>query len=262
MLRKISLTFVFLVIFSFTIFAQQRLIMIGGGDRTPDVLAKMVDLSGGETGNILVITWASGVPQESFDAFKKDVEKVSKIKLIKAPFRPLDETGKAQFLQQLGEAKGIFFGGGDQTRIMEVLKDETIRKALIEKYNGGTLFSGSSAGTAIMSEKMITGEGDFKVIDGEKVEVKPGLGLLNEAIVDQHFIVRQRQNRLMGLIWKHPNLLGIGIDEDTAFYVKDNRFGEVLGASKVMILDAKKEPMKVMLLKSGDKFDLKKRKKI
>jgi cyanophycinase len=262
MLRKISLTFVFLVIFSFTIFAQQRLIMIGGGDRTPDVLARMIELSGGETGNILVITWASGVPQESFDSFEKDVEKMSKIKLIKAPFRPLDETGKAGFLQQLRETKGIFFGGGDQTRIMEVLKDETIRKALMEKYNSGTLFSGSSAGTAIMSEKMITGEGDFKVIDGEKVDVKPGLGFLTEAIVDQHFIVRQRQNRLMGLIWKYPNLLGIGIDEDTAFYIKDNRFAEVLGVSKVMILDAKKEPMKVLLLKSGDKFDLKKRKKI
>jgi cyanophycinase len=133
---------------------------------------------------------------------------------------------------------------------------------LFGKYDGGTLFSGSSAGTAIMSEKMITGEGDFKVIDGTRVEVKAGLGLLTDAIVDQHFIVRQRQNRLMGLIWKYPNLLGIGIDEDTALYVKDNRFGEVLGASKVLILDAKREPMKVILLKSGDKFDLKKRKKL
>ncbi len=262
MLRKIPLLLIFLLLFSLAIFSQQRLIMVGGGDRTPDVLTKMVELSGGETGNILVITWASGVPQESFDAFREDVEKISKIKLIKAPFRPLDDKTKSQFLEQLNEAKGIFFGGGDQTRIMEVLKDESLHKALMEKYNSGTLFSGSSAGTAIMSEKMITGEGDFKVIDSEKVEIKPGLGLLTDAIVDQHFIVRQRQNRLFGLIWKYPALLGIGIDEDTAFYVKDNRFGEVLGASKVMILDAKKESMKVMLLKTGDKFDLKKRKKL
>ncbi len=262
MFRKIFVQFVFIFALSIFVFSQQRLIMVGGGDRTPDILAKIITLSGNEKGKLLVITWASGVPQESFDAFKEDIEKVSKITLIKSPFRPLDEQGKIQFLQQLKDATGIFFTGGDQTRVMEVLKDKLILKVLIDKYNSGTLFSGSSAGTAIMSEKMITGEGDFKVIDGDKVEVNPGLGLLTEAIVDQHFIVRQRQNRLMGLIWKYPNLLGIGIDEDTALFVKDNRYSEVLGSSKVMFFDAKKEPMKVMLLKSGDKFDLKKRKKI
>ena len=145
---------------------------------------------------------------------------------------------------------------------MEVLKDESLLKALQEKYKSGTFFSGSSAGTAIMSKVMITGEGDFKVIDGNKVETKDGLGLLSEVILDQHFIVRQRQNRLIGLVLKYPNLLGVGIDEDTALFVKDNRIGEVFGNSQIMFFDAKKEPMRVFLLKKGEKFDLKKRKKV
>lgn len=237
--------------------------MIGGGERPASILSKLTELGGGDKGKMLVITWASGDPQASFKAFKEDVEKVSKIELVFAPVTPLIDEAKSKFLQQLKESSGVFFTGGDQNRIMEVLKDENLLKALTEKYNGGAVFSGTSAGTAIMSKIMITGEGDFKVIDGNKVETRDGLGLLPNTIVDQHFIVRQRQNRLFGLILKNPTMIGIGIDEDTAFYVSDNRFGEVLGDSQVMILDAqnKTNELKVHLLKPNEKFDLKKRKR-
>lgn len=263
MIRK-SLSIIALTIcFSLSLFGQQKLIMIGGGESPASILNKLTELGGGEKGKILVITWAGGEPQASFDAFKEDVEKVSKIALVKAPFTPLNNEAKSLFLQQLKESSGVFFTGGDQNRIMEVLKDENLLKALTEKYNGGAVFSGTSAGTAIMSKIMITGEGDFKVIDGNKVETRDGLGLLPNTIVDQHFIVRQRQNRLFGLILKNPTLIGIGIDEDTALYVSDNRFGEVLGDSQVMILDAqnKTNELKIHLLKPNEKFDLKKRKR-
>ncbi len=236
--------------------------MIGGGERTSDVLTRLAEWTGDEKSKILVITWASGVPVESFEAFKADFEKVSKIELVNAPIRPLDEAAKVRFLQQLKEANGVFFTGGDQNRVMEILQDETLLKALQEKYKSGTVFAGTSAGAAIMSPLMITGEGDFTVIDGAKVETKNGLGFLPEVIVDQHFIKRQRQNRLIGLIIKNPKLLGIGIDEDTAFAVRDNRFAEVIGNSGVMIFDARKSvnPMNMFYLKNGEKFDLKKRK--
>lgn len=236
--------------------------VIGGGDRTPDILQKIADESGGERGKLLVIPWAGGDQQDYFDAFKEDVEKVSKIQFIKGAFRPLTEQTKAEFLQQLKEATGIYFTGGDQNRVMEVLQDKELLQAIKEKYNSGTFFCGSSAGTAVMSKTMITGEGDFKVIDGNKVETKEGIGLLSEIIVDQHFIARQRQNRLLGLVLKYPNQIGVGIDEDTAMFIKDNRIGEVFGNSQVMIFDARKEPMQVFFLKKGDKFDLKKRRKV
>lgn len=264
MLRKTFILLALSIALAVTSFAQQRLVLIGGGDRTPDVLNKLAELSGGDKGKLLVIPWAGGEQQEYFDAFREDIEKVSKIQLIKSSFRPLTEQTRTEFLQQLKDATGVFFTGGDQNRVMEVLKDETLFKAVLDKYNSGTMFSGTSAGTAIMSRVMITGEGDFTVIDGTKVETKNGLGLIPEIIVDQHFIKRQRQNRLIGLILKHPNLLGVGIDEDTALFVKDNRIGEVLGDSQIMFIDAKKtnEPMKVFLLKKGEKVDLQKRKKI
>lgn len=236
--------------------------MIGGGERITAVLNRLAEWTGDEKSKILVITWASGVPVESFEAFKADFEKVSKIALVNAPIRPLDEAAKLNFLEQLKTSNGVFFTGGDQTRIMEVLSDEKLLNALKDKYKGGAVFAGTSAGAAIISPMMITGEGDFTVIDGSKVETKNGLGLLPNVIVDQHFIKRQRQNRLLGLIIKNTNLLGIGIDEDTAFSVRDNRFGEVLGNSGVMIFDARKSsnPMRVFFLKTGEKFDLQKRK--
>lgn len=263
MFRKSLLIFVLIISFAVGVSAQQKLLMIGGGERPASVLTRLAEKGGGENGRMLVITWASGEPQASFDAFRTDVEKVSKIRLEAAPFAPLDDAAKRKFGEQLKTATGVFFTGGDQNRIMDVLKDENLLKILTEKYDGGTIFGGTSAGTAIMSKIMITGEGDFKVIDGGKVETRDGLGFLPQTIVDQHFIVRQRQNRLFGLVLKNPALLGIGIDEDTAFYVEDNRFGEVLGDSQVMIVEAQKSAheLRIILLKPNEKFDLRRKKR-
>ena len=119
-----------------------------------------------------------------------------------------------------------------------------------------------AAGTAIMSNDMITGEGDFTVIDAKKVETSLGLGLLPASvIVDQHFIKRQRQNRLFGLILRDKSKFGVGIDEDTALLVVDNRYAEVLGANQVMTVDPRPDgSLTVRLFHSGDVVDLQKRK--
>ncbi|WP_337044219.1 cyanophycinase [Emticicia sp. 17c] len=244
--------------------AQERLILIGGGKRPTDALNKLIELSGKDKGKILVIPWASGEQDESFEAFSKDIAALSGIKVEKAAVSPLTPDTKAVFLQQLSTATGVFFTGGDQTRIMAVLQDEELLLALQNQYKKQVVFAGTSAGTAIMSQKMITGEGDFKVIDGSKVEVKKGLGLLTNVIVDQHFIKRQRQNRLIGLIFQNPDLLGVGIDENTALYIENNRLAEVMGESQVMVFEALKNTreMKFILLEKGEKFDLKKKKRV
>jgi cyanophycinase len=259
----LRLIFLLSLLLSTPLLAQERLIMIGGGKRTTDVMNKFIELSGKENGRILVIPWASGEQDESFEAFNKDVVALSKIKVEKASLSPLTTETKTIFLNQLKSATGVFFCGGDQTRIMAVLQDEELFNALHAKYKSNTVFAGTSAGTAIMSQKMITGEGDFKVIDGSKVEIKKGLGLLTSIIVDQHFIKRQRQNRLIGLIFQNPQLLGVGIDENTALYVENNRIAEVMGESQVMIFEAQKNrnEMKFLILEKGEKYDLEKRKR-
>jgi cyanophycinase len=261
MARKLLFTLLLLSNFAF---AQERLILIGGGKRTPEILTKFIAFSGNENGKILVIPWASGEQEIAFSNIKNEVAALSKISVENAPLSPLNAETKAKLFAQLKTAKGVFFCGGDQNRIMEVLKDEELFKIMHEMYKNSVVFAGTSAGTAIMSEIMITGEGDFKVIDGSKVETKKGLGLVNDMIVDQHFIKRQRQNRLIGLIFKNPTLLGVGIDENTALVVEQNRYAEVLGESQVMIFEALKTPneMKFLMLQKGEKYDLKKRKKM
>lgn len=263
-MKKISLLLLFSLVFLSKLSFAQRLIMIGGGKRTDDVLTKLIEMSGNENGKILVIPWASGEQEKAYSNIKNEIAALSKISVENAPLSPLSAETKAQLLAQLKTAKGVFFCGGDQNRIMEVLKDEELFGAMHEMYKNNVVFAGTSAGTAIMSEIMITGEGDFKTIDGSKVETKKGLGLIDNMIVDQHFIKRQRQNRLIGLIFKNPTLLGVGIDENTALFVEQNRYAEVLGESQVMIFETTKQAneMKFIMLRKGEKYDLKKRKKL
>ncbi len=111
-----------------------------------------------------------------------------------------------------------------------------------------------------MSLRMITGEGDFTVIDGNEVEVRPGLGLVEGVIVDQHFVRRQRQNRLFGLVLKHPGERGVGIDEDTALLVSGGHRAEVVGKGPVVLVDADGEDrLRVTLVRAGQTFGLRER---
>ncbi len=100
------------------------------------------------------------------------------------------------------------------------------------------------------------------MIDGKKVATSEGLGLLPASvIVDQHFIKRQRENRLFGLVMQDPSALSIGIDEGTALIVTDNRYAEVVGASQVMLVEARGRDASLLihLFKPGEKIDLLKR---
>ncbi len=248
---------------AFAAWGQQRLLVVGGGTRPPDAVKKFVDWSGGAKARILIITWASGEPNESFEALKKNFELAGARSIEHAAIRPLDAAKRADFIIQLKESTGVFFSGGDQNRIMDVLADVELLKLIRAEYAVGTPFGGTSAGAAVMSDPMMTGDDDLKILDGTKVGVRPGLGLIPNIIFDQHFLVRQRYNRLFGLIMVNRQMLGVGIDEDTAVLVSDNRILEVAGTTQVMFVDAKHSngSMVVNFLKSGERFDLKKRKK-
>jgi cyanophycinase len=246
-----------------------RLVIVGGGDRPPEALARFVSWAGGEAARILVVPWASGEPKESCEALLGELAAHAPGEAGCAPHAtldaqgkaaPLDEARRADALERLSRATGVFFTGGDQARIMDVLADPELLAAVKARFAAGVVFGGTSAGAAVMSARMITGEGDFTVIDGDKVEVRPGLGLLEGAIVDQHFVKRQRQNRLFGLVLKHPGERGVGIDEDTALLVTGGCHAEVVGKGPVMLVDAKgPDRLEITLLRAGQSIDLQKR---
>lgn len=247
--------------------AETRLVIVGGGDRPPDALARFVEWAGGRESRLLVIPWASGEPKESCEAILEELKPHAPGEAACAPFATLDTEGKAapldeatrtDVLDRLARATGVFFTGGDQARIMDVLADPVLLGAVAARHAAGVVFGGTSAGAAVMSRRMITGDGDFTVIDGEKVGVRPGLGLLDGVIVDQHFVKRQRENRLFGLVLKHPEERGVGIDEDTALLVTSGREAEVVGKGPVVLVDAKgPDRLEITLVRSGHRFELK-----
>ena len=253
--RQLSTVLAF-VLFATAAAAEERLVLFGGGPRPAAAMTRFVQWAGGKAARILVVPWASGEPKESYEALRDDFALLGPAALECAPLAPLTEATRADLVEKLEKATGVFFGGGDQARIMDVLKDEGLLQAMRARHRAGVVFGGTSAGTAVMSARMITGEGDFTVLDGDKVEVRPGLGLLPGVIVDQHFLKRQRQNRLFGLVLKHPEERGVGIDEGAALLVH-GRQAEVVGGS-VMVVDARTEPgtLLVTVVPPGGHFDL------
>ncbi|GAB4247422.1 MAG: hypothetical protein Tsb0034_26650 [Ekhidna sp.] len=133
---------------------------------------------------------------------------------------------------------------------MKIIEGTGVKQAIHDAYRRGAIVAGTSAGAAMMSEVMITGDeknypeysATFKNIEPDNIVTAPGLRLLTDAVVDQHFIKRSRYNRLISAVIDYPSLMGIGIDESTAILVDGNGKAEVVGENQVIVLrNAQKE---------------------
>ena len=199
--------------------AEEKLILFGGGGYTPTAIAKFVSFAGGKEARIVILPWATSEPIPEF----KELE------------------------EQLA--------GYEPASLMErINKYPEVRDLLLRVYHNGVVFAGYSAGTAIASKTMITGRGNFSVIDPTEVETGEGLGLVTKFILDQHFIVRQRQNRLMSVLQVSSESIGIGIDEGMALLVENEVKGTVIGNGYVMVFRRQKSPTRftVDLLKNNE----------
>ncbi len=260
-----------------------RLFIIGGGERDEAMMRRFVEVARGfGTGRIVVFPMASSEPKETGDGLVKELEKLGApgaASFILTREQALAE-GSDRILDGVG---GVFFSGGDQSRQTAVLLHTPIHMRLLELYAAGCVMGGTSAGAAVMSEVMITGderrqpgEGhEFETIEARNVVTAEGFGFLKTAIIDQHFVVRRRLNRLISLIAEKPKLLGIGIDESTAVVVERGRRFEVVGEGQVLVWDASKARVREAdggklgftgmvfhVLLPGDRFDLDSRKAV
>ncbi|MEP0775208.1 MAG: cyanophycinase [Acidobacteriota bacterium] len=220
--------------------AQTRghLVLIGGGEKPRDAMETFVRLAGGPDASIVVIPTASEEPDivEYYMSLLGQQYGCRNVTVL--PVRTRTDAQRLELAAQAREAKGIFFAGGDQVRITAALLDTPLLAAIAEAFGRGAVIGGTSAGTACQSPLMITGEGDFTIIRAGAVELKPGLGFFSGVIVDQHFVARQRLNRLLTVLLEHPHLLGVGVDEDTAVWVRPDNTFVVLGHRSVVVLDA------------------------
>ncbi len=229
----------------------RTLVLFGGGDRPSEAVARFMNSTGLSQPKILVITWATGSPESSLDSISKDLKKHANPIILAAHSPPHTEAEKKAFLHSLNEAHGVFFSGGDQNRIMDVLSDLELMSALRDRYKQGVSFAGTSAGMAIMSPEMMTG--------GQE-PYRAGLGLLEGTFVDSHFIQRGREMRLRAALARYPQFLGIGVDEDTALVTSEETYAQVMGPRPVIVLDpTHSSTIKKETLQPGECFDLKKR---
>jgi len=219
------------------------LFIIGGGQRPPALMRQLIELAGVEKdGEILIIPWASEVPDSSawfvsaqFYELGIDSSRVTSW---------IDPTAieSLQAVEDKIFAAGlIFFTGGDQNTLMQLIDERGGATIFKDAYFSGACIAGTSAGAAVMSHLMITGKDvqtdDFfqntGFIEANRVMLAPGLGLVSNAIIDQHFTERNRLNRLISTALENPGLAGIGINESTALIVQQGR-GKVAGTSQII----------------------------
>lgn len=254
--------------------AKGHLLLIGGGDKPPEVMRKFVELAGGKDAPIVAIPTASSEPDAAEYYEKLFRDDLGCADAVSLRIKSKADAQRPDFAALARKARGVFFGGGDQVRIVNALLGTPVGDAIAAAFAGGAVVGGTSAGTACQSERMLTGEGDFTQVRTRSVELWDGLGFLpKDVVVDQHFIRRQRENRLLSVVLENPGLLGVGVDEETAIWVRPDGTFQVLGRSGVMVFDAKgaavsRQPketgqdllgvrgLKLHLLLPGDSYDL------
>jgi cyanophycinase len=248
-----------------------HLLLNGGGGEADPYWPKFFELAGGKAAPIVILPTASS-RDEAGQEYVDELRLLGATAVSWLPLRTREDASRPEILAAIAAAKGIFFTGGDQSRITAAILGAPAEAAIRKVYDDGGVLGGSSAGLACMSRVMLTGEGDFELLSAGNVEVKEGLGYVTEAILDQHFIQRQRQNRLISVVLEHPELPGIGVDKQTSIWIRPDRTFEVLGAGWVMIFDARRsrirrdgggpkahlgvDEMVTRILLPGDRFDL------
>ena len=227
------------------------LVICGGGNMPEPIMQKFVELAGGPEAKIVVIPTASesaDTPEPALRLEQWRRRNVAQVSLLHTRDRQVADD--PEFVKPLAEATGVWIGGGKQHRLTEAYLGTAVEKLLHSLLARGGVIGGTSSGAAIMSTIMIR--------QGRTVaEVGQGFGFLPGTVVDQHFIKRNRQPRLLGVLAKNPGLFGLGIDESTAVVVQGRRLS-VLGESQVAVClsPSEERPLKVDLLKSGDEADL------
>jgi cyanophycinase len=236
------------------------LVIVGGAMRDPAIFGRFLDLAGGPDAPVVIIPTAGG--GENYDQYWRGLRRYKEagaksITLLHTKDRAVADS--EEFVRPIQKARGVFFTGGRQWRLADSYLNTRTHRELLALLDRGGVIGGSSAGATIQGSFLARGDTKGNtVMIGDHVE---GLGFLRNVAIDQHLLKRNRQFDLIEIIEKYPELLGIGIDEDTAIVVQGDRF-EVIGQGYVAIYDYNKlipPNGHFYFLAPGDRFDLKKR---
>lgn len=205
-----------------------KLMICGGGPMPDGVYNEFVKLAQGDKAKIVVIPTAKPFAnrQEMERRFTDWRQRpMSSFDFLDTESR--DEANNDEFVKPLDGATGVWIAGGSQGRLADVYVGTKVEQAVTRVLERGGVVAGTSAGAAVMSRIMIR-------YGSPKAVVGAGFNLLAHAVVDQHFLRRNRQERLLGVLAEHPEMVGLGIDESTALVVEGDHL-RVLGDSQVIV---------------------------
>lgn len=236
------------------------LVIVGGAMRDPTILARFLELAGGPEAPIVVVpTAGDAADYDQYWSGLRPFRENGARNLTLLHTRDRARADSEAFVKPIAAARGVFFTGGRQWRLADAYLNTRTQRELQQLLDRGGVIGGSSAGATILGSFLVRGDtkGNELMI-GDHVT---GFGFLKDSAIDQHLLRRNRQFDLIEVIEKHPTLLGIGIDENTAVVVEGDRF-DVIGQGYVAIYDAKNiipPAGRFYLLAPGDRFDLVKR---
>jgi len=218
------------------------LFIIGGAeDRLgrASLLRQFVTLAGGRRSRLVLVPTASSMQEEVIDSYTEVFTRLGarQVQVVNPGSR--EEAHDPASVKLVDEATGVFFSGGSQLRLSQLLPGTPVGDAVHRAHERGCVVGGTSAGASVMSDFMIS-MGDEGITPRQRAsQISAGLGLLPGVVVDQHFDQRSRYGRLMSVIATSPHLLGVGIDEDTAIIVRDRREFSVRGSGAVFVVDCR-----------------------
>jgi cyanophycinase len=236
------------------------LVIVGGNMQDSAIVKRFIDLAGGPEAPIVVVPTAGD--EATYDEYWSGLRQFREngarsLTVLHTRDRKVAETDA--FVKPIQAARGVFFTGGRQWRLADSYLNTRTQAELQKLLDRGGVIGGTSAGATILGSFLVRGDtkGNELMI-GDHVE---GFGLMKNTAIDQHLLRRNRQFDLIDVVQKRPELLGIGIDENTAIVVQGDQF-DVIGHSYVVIYDNKAvipPAGRFYFLAPGDRFDLAKR---
>ena len=242
------------------------------------ILYHVVEQAGGKDANIVVIPTASSIPIEVGKSYLEAFNTLECTNVSVLDIRSKEDSEKPESIEAIKNANCVMFSGGNQSKITDKIGGTTIHSILKERYENESDFviAGTSAGAMVMSNEMIAGGSATESFIKGAVSMYHGLSLIPELIIDTHFIRRGRFGRQSEAVAKFPNLIGIGLAEDTGMIIKNGNDCTVIGSGMAIVFDGDNLKhnnqeildegipmtlvnMKVHVLSNSDKYDIKNR---
>jgi cyanophycinase len=222
---------------------KNAILVIGGAEdkvHGKEILQTFCQRSGGTDALIGIVPCASREPALIGERYNQLFSEMGakEIKILDIRDRPgAEDTAYLDFVEN---CTGIFLTGGDQLRLCGLLADTPLMNRIVARAQRREIsLAGTSAGAAIMGHHMISGGSSAECPNRALVDMAVGLDIIPGVLVDQHFYNRNRLARLLSAICAHPELLGIGIDEDTCAMFESDGMIQVIGKGAVTIVDAR-----------------------